>query len=106
MAASHIYHNIECAVGIVKAYLLFFKNLHSRVSSRFIILDGKFYKILWAGHRSFNSFLETLTACADLDMVVLSCYDSPALQERLELLRQKGNTVRLHVLESGVTKCG
>lgn len=56
--------------------------------------------------RSFNSFLETLTACSDLDMVVLSCYDSPALQERLELLRRKGNTVRLHVLENGVAKCG
>lgn len=56
--------------------------------------------------RSFNSFLEMLTVCSDLDMVVLSCYDSPALQERLEALRQRGNTVRLHVLEGRVEKCG
>ena len=51
--------------------------------------------------RSFNTFLEELTAYSDLDMVVLSCYDSPALQERLEQLRRKGNTVLLHVLEGG-----
>lgn len=55
--------------------------------------------------RSFNSFLEQLAVYTDLDMVVLSCYDSPALRERLERLRRRGNTVTLHVLEDGVKKC-
>lgn len=51
--------------------------------------------------RSFNTFLESLTAYTDLDMIVLSCYDSEALQERLQALRLRGNTVHLHVLEGG-----
>lgn len=51
--------------------------------------------------RSFNTFLESLTAYTDLDMIVLSCYDSEALQERLRALRLRGNTVCLHVLEGG-----
>lgn len=51
--------------------------------------------------RSFNTFLESLTACSDLDIIVLSCYDSEALQERLHALRLRGNTVYLHVLEGG-----
>lgn len=53
--------------------------------------------------RSFNTFLESLTTYSDLDMIVLSCYDSEALQERLQELRLRGNTVHLHVLESGVS---
>lgn len=53
--------------------------------------------------RSFNTFLESLTAYTDMDMIVLSCYDSEALQERLHALRMRGNTVHLHVLESGVS---
>lgn len=51
--------------------------------------------------RSFNTFLESLTVYTDLDMIVLSCYDSEALQERLQALRLRGNTVHLHVLEGG-----
>lgn len=51
--------------------------------------------------RGFNTFLESLTAYTDLDMIVLSCYDSEALQERLHELRLRGNTVHLHVLEGG-----
>ena len=51
--------------------------------------------------RSFNTFLESLTAYTDLDMIVLSCYDSEELQMRLHELRMRGNTVHLHVLEGG-----
>lgn len=51
--------------------------------------------------RSFNTFLESLTQFTDLDMIVLSCYDSPELQNRLHTLRMRGNTVHLHVLEGG-----
>ncbi len=50
---------------------------------------------------SFNTFLESLTAYTDLDIIVLSCYDSEAIQERLHALRMKGNTVYLQVLEGG-----
>ena len=51
--------------------------------------------------RSFNTFLEGLCALSDMDMVVLSPYDSEALQLRLAALRARGNTVRLFVLEGG-----
>lgn len=40
--------------------------------------------------RSFNTFLESLTAYTDLDKISLSCYDSEALQERLHALRMRG----------------
>ncbi len=49
----------------------------------------------------FNTFLEELGAYTDLDVIVLSCYDSPALEGRLESLRQRGNTVSLYVVEGG-----
>lgn len=51
--------------------------------------------------RSFNTFLEELRALSGLDMIVLSPYDSEALQVRLEALRARGNTVRLFVVEGG-----
>ena len=51
--------------------------------------------------RSFNTFLEELSGLSGLDMVVLSPYDSGELQLRLEALRSRGNTVRLHVMEGG-----
>jgi len=48
----------------------------------------------------FPTFLDTLSTCTGLDMVVLSSYDSPEIQEKLDTLRRQGNTVRLYVLES------
>lgn len=47
---------------------------------------------------AFPLFLDTLTSLTDMDMVVLSCYDSPAIQEGLSKLRQQGNRVTLHLL--------
>ncbi|MBE5774023.1 MAG: DUF58 domain-containing protein [Clostridiales bacterium] len=47
----------------------------------------------------FNTFLETLYALSGLDFVVLSCYDSPAIQARLEGLRQRGNTVNFFLMD-------
>lgn len=47
----------------------------------------------------FNTFLESLAALSGLDFVVLSCYDHPDIQERLEALRQRGNTVKFFLME-------
>lgn len=52
--------------------------------------------------RTFNTFLEELSSMlSGVDIVVLSPYDSEELQLRLEALRMRGNTVRLHVVEGG-----
>ena len=47
----------------------------------------------------FNTFLESLAALSGLDFVVLSPYDCPQIQERLEALRQRGNTVKFFLVE-------
>jgi len=52
----------------------------------------------------FPTFLDSLMVYSGLDMVVLSCYDSPEIQEKLEALRRRGNTVKLFVLESEVRR--
>ncbi len=47
---------------------------------------------------SFPTFLDTLTAVTDMDVVVLSCYDSEEVQQGLARLRRQGNRVMLHLL--------
>ena len=47
----------------------------------------------------FITFLESLAALSGLDFVVLSCYDHPDIQTRLEALRQRGNTVKFFLVE-------
>ena len=47
----------------------------------------------------FNTFLESLFSLSGLDFVVLSPYDCPEIQERLEGLRQRGNTVKFFLVE-------
>lgn len=48
---------------------------------------------------AFPLFLETLTDITDMDVLVLSCYDSEEVQSGLERLRRQGNQVTLHILE-------
>ena len=48
---------------------------------------------------AFPLFLETLTDLTDMDVLVLSCYDSEEVQAGLERLRRQGNQVTLHLLE-------
>lgn len=48
---------------------------------------------------SFPYFLKTLTNVEDMDVVVLSCYDSEELQLGLNHLRSRNNRVTLHLLE-------
>ena len=50
---------------------------------------------------SFTTFLDTLTACTDLEIIVLSCYDSEEIQLRLRRLRRNGCHVQLALLEGG-----
>ena len=50
---------------------------------------------------AFPLFLDTLTDITDMDVLVLSCYDSPDVQAGLEKLRRQGNQVTLHILEQG-----
>ena len=62
---------------------------------------------------AFDLFLDTLADVTDMDVVVLSCYDSPEMQQGLDKLRRQGNQVTLHLLERvqtsderGGTLCG
>lgn len=48
---------------------------------------------------AFPLFLDTLTDVTDMDVLVLSCYDSPDVQRGLDKLRRQGNQVTLHILE-------
>ena len=47
---------------------------------------------------SFPYFLKTLTGITDMDIVVLSCYESEDILKGLDDLRSRGNRVLLHVL--------
>ena len=48
--------------------------------------------------RSFNTFLEDLAFLRGTDILLLSAYTSPALEERLHRLRALGNTVTLQLI--------
>ena len=50
--------------------------------------------------QSFKYFLSTLTELTDMDIIVLSCYESEDIQLGMEKLRRQNNRVTLHVLES------
>lgn len=47
----------------------------------------------------FNTFLESLYDFSDLDFVVLSPYDCPDIQIRLDQLRHRGNTVKFFLVD-------
>ncbi len=49
--------------------------------------------------RSFPTFLEHLPRLTGADIVILSCYDSPEIRERMRQLRLLGNSVTLRLLE-------
>jgi hypothetical protein len=49
----------------------------------------------------FPKLLDSLTAHADLDILVLSAYDSPSIQEGCQQLRRRGNQVFFHLFEGG-----
>lgn len=45
--------------------------------------------------KSFHTYLETLGPLTGMDILILSAYDSQLLQERMEMLRLRGNSVAL-----------
>ena len=49
--------------------------------------------------RSFNTFLEDLYYLKDTDILLLTPYVSPDMEQRAEQLRERGNTVTLYELE-------
>lgn len=49
----------------------------------------------------FPILLERLSAYSDMDILILSLYDSLSIEERVEQLRRSGNQVTLHILEGG-----
>lgn len=51
---------------------------------------------------AFPLFLKTLTDLTDMDVLILSCYDSEEIHQEMETMRQRGNHVTLHILERGV----
>lgn len=51
--------------------------------------------------QSFPYFLRSLTQLEDMDIIVLSCYESEEIRLALEELRSRNNRVLLHLLEDG-----
>ena len=51
--------------------------------------------------RSFPTFLEQMPRLTGADIVILSCYDSPEIRERMQQLYRLGNSVTLHILKEG-----
>ena len=49
--------------------------------------------------RSFLTFLGDLSSVSGADILILSAYDSPDIQEKMGLLRRLGNTVTLYRLD-------
>ena len=50
---------------------------------------------------SFPTFLKGLGEHRDLDMIILSCYDSEAIQSAMRDLRRNGNQVQLYLIKEG-----
>ena len=50
---------------------------------------------------SFPTFLARLSEHSDLDMILLSCYDSEEIQNSMHTLRRCGNRVQLHLVKGG-----
>ena len=50
---------------------------------------------------SFPTFLSSLCEHRDLDIIILSCYDSEDIQSAMQRLRQNGNQVQLHLVKEG-----
>lgn len=47
--------------------------------------------------KRFPTFLDELMTFTGMDFLILSAYDSPEIQEKLQALRENGNTVHLHL---------
>ena len=50
---------------------------------------------------NFHTFLEELSAYQDMDILILSAYDSELIQQGVEQLRARGNSVTLNIIGGG-----
>ena len=50
---------------------------------------------------SFPTFLASLCDHHDLDMILISCYDSEEIQQAMQNLRRQGNQVQLYLVKEG-----
>jgi len=53
----------------------------------------------YKSRQKFPAFLDSLGVHSGLDILILSCYDSEAIQNAIASLRSSGNQVTLHLLE-------
>ena len=64
-------------------------------------LLGSFARLSIRRTKRFPELLEEMCAYSDLDILVLSCYDSDTVRSSLDELRRHGNQVTFHILEGG-----
>ena len=50
--------------------------------------------------RRFPTFLDELTVFSGMDFLILSAYETPEIQMKLQALCDLGNTVQLHVFSA------
>ena len=50
---------------------------------------------------NFPTFLEELSAYQAMDILILSAYDSELIQQGVEQLRARGNSVTLNIIGGG-----
>ncbi len=64
-------------------------------------LLGTFARLNIRCTTKFPLFLESLSAYSDLDILVLSCYDSDSIRASIQKLQHSDNRVTFHLLEGG-----
>jgi len=52
--------------------------------------------------KNFHEFLDELTGMTGVDFLLITAYTCPEIEERIEELRLRGNTVHVHLLEKEV----
>lgn len=72
-----------------------------RGSAREEELLGGFARLRIHRERNFLSFLEDLSFLRNTDILILSPYTSPDIEEKIKLLKSYGNTVSIHLMEKG-----
>lgn len=50
---------------------------------------------------NFHEYLKSLPPVTDMDIVLLSCYTSPLIEQQLERMRANGNTISWHPFPTG-----
>ncbi len=48
--------------------------------------------------RTFPTLLEDISYITDTDIIIISCYDSELIRQKVELLKNRGNSVDIHLL--------